>query len=74
LIVGAANPAIAQEVDAGNEFLIRTWDARNGLPGGTFVLAIQRTDDGYLWMATRKGLVRFDGVRFVVFDSQRRNQ
>ncbi len=40
------------------------------LPQST-VLGIQQTRDGYLWLATYEGLVRFDGVRFVVFDRQR---
>ena len=42
------------------------WTARDGLPvdGLTDVL---QTRDGYLWIATWDGLVRFDGVRFAVF-------
>src|SRR5689334_3820515 len=39
----------------------------NGLPSNA-VLAILQSRDGYLWMTTRGGLVRFDGVRFQVFD------
>jgi signal transduction histidine kinase/ligand-binding sensor domain-containing protein len=35
------------------------------------VLGILQTRDGYLWLGTYEGLVRFDGVRFVVFDRQR---
>ncbi len=35
------------------------------------VLSILQTRDGYLWLGTYEGLVRFDGVRFVVFDRQR---
>ena len=29
---------------------------------------LARTPDGYLWLGTAEGLVRFDGVRFTVFD------
>src|SRR5215813_8950326 len=43
------------------------WTADNGLPQNT-VRAIVQTRDGYLWMTTFDGLVRFDGVRFTVFD------
>ena len=34
------------------------------------VTAICQTHDGYLWLATYSGLVRFDGVRFVIFTTQ----
>jgi ligand-binding sensor domain-containing protein/signal transduction histidine kinase len=33
------------------------------------VTAVVQTHDGYLWLGTYHGLVRFDGVRFTVFDS-----
>jgi signal transduction histidine kinase/ligand-binding sensor domain-containing protein len=39
----------------------------NGLPYNA-PLAVLQGSDGYLWFTTRKGLVRFDGVRFQVFD------
>ena len=32
------------------------------------VTAIAQTADGYLWLTTNDGLVRFDGVRFTVFN------
>lgn len=51
------------------EFLIRNWDTRSGLPSAT-VTAIQRTADGFLWIGTRQGLVRFDGAQFRTFDSR----
>ena len=44
------------------------WSTRDGLPQAT-VGAIAQTTDGYIWLATEEGLVRFDGVRFTVFDS-----
>src|SRR5690242_12921529 len=54
---------------AAPEFVIRSWDARDGLPIGA-ITDIERTRNGYLWLATKKGLVRFDGARFKLFDSQ----
>jgi len=39
------------------------WTAPEGLKGST--RAIVQTPDGYLWLGTEFGLVRFDGVRFV---------
>ena len=45
------------------------WTVRDGyLPGGAISLA--QTDDGYLWIGTLSGLVRFDGVRFVRWGSR----
>ncbi len=41
-----------------------TWNAQNGLPGEA-VYQILQTRDGYLWLRTSAGVVRFDGVRFV---------
>ena len=43
------------------------WSTDEGLPQNT-VSAILQTRDGYLWLATAGGLVRFDGLRFTVFD------
>src|SRR5882724_9389753 len=43
-----------------------SWTLQEGvLPGTPTVMA--QTADGYLWVGTRTGLVRFDGVRFVPF-------
>jgi signal transduction histidine kinase/ligand-binding sensor domain-containing protein len=39
------------------------WGAERGFPGGP-VYAIAQTADGYLWIGTEKGLVRFDGLSF----------
>jgi PAS domain S-box-containing protein len=49
------------------EHVLESWQSDRGLPQNT-VFAIARTTDGYLWLGTEEGLVRFDGVRFVVTD------
>jgi signal transduction histidine kinase/ligand-binding sensor domain-containing protein len=42
------------------------WTVQDGaLPGSPTDMA--QTTDGYIWVGTRGGLVRFDGVRFVPF-------
>src|SRR5215471_12295179 len=51
------------------EFFFRNWDMQDGLPDST-VKAIAQTLDGYLWVGTRAGLARFDGVHFRVFTSE----
>jgi len=45
------------------------WNSDAGLPQNTIETIVQ-TRDGYLWIGTEEGLVRFDGVRFVVSDRQ----
>jgi ligand-binding sensor domain-containing protein len=44
------------------------WQSENGMPSST-VLAVVQTSDGYIWMGTFGGLVRFDGVQFTTFNS-----
>jgi ligand-binding sensor domain-containing protein/signal transduction histidine kinase len=46
-----------------SQYLRERWTADNNFPGGA-VDAIRQTADGYLWLGTEKGLVRFDGVNF----------
>jgi signal transduction histidine kinase/ligand-binding sensor domain-containing protein len=49
------------------EYIHQVWQSAQGLPQNS-VLSIAQTPDGYLWLGTEEGLVRFDGVRFTVFD------
>lgn len=41
------------------------WDVEKGFLGGT-VNAICQSQDGYLWIGTERGLVRFDGFNFTL--------
>ena len=50
-------------------YQIDVWRADDGLPQSS-VTSIVQTSDGYLWLGTQNGLVRFDGVRFTVFDER----
>jgi signal transduction histidine kinase/ligand-binding sensor domain-containing protein len=50
------------------QFRFDTWTTDNGLPQAS-VNAILQTRDGYLWLATFGGLVRFDGLRFQIFNT-----
>ena len=45
----------------------QSWGMENGLPQNT-VQALAQTRDGYIWLGTEVGLVRFDGNSFAVFD------
>jgi ligand-binding sensor domain-containing protein/signal transduction histidine kinase len=48
------------------QFRSRTWTVEEGLPHNQ-VQAIAQTRDGYLWLGTRDGLARFDGMQFTIF-------
>jgi ligand-binding sensor domain-containing protein/signal transduction histidine kinase len=51
-----------------SQYLREQWTTDNNFPGGA-IDAITQTADGYLWMGTEKGLVRFDGVNFRLISS-----
>ncbi len=48
------------------QYLREEWHSDRGFPGGS-VTAIAQTSDGYLWIGTEHGLVRFDGMNFRSF-------
>jgi ligand-binding sensor domain-containing protein/two-component sensor histidine kinase len=50
-------------------FTRKVWQTQNGLPEQT-VQAFAQTPDHYLWIGTTGGLLRFDGARLTVFDSE----
>jgi signal transduction histidine kinase/ligand-binding sensor domain-containing protein/CheY-like chemotaxis protein len=50
-----------------SQYVRETWDATDGLVQNTLQVVLQ-TRDGYIWLGTEAGLVRFDGVRFTTFD------
>lgn len=48
-------------------YIRQTWMMENGLPQNT-VTALIQTRQGFVWLGTEAGLVRFDGIGFKVFD------
>lgn len=50
-----------------SQYVLNSWQISDGLPQNSS-MAIEQTQDGYLWIGTQEGLARFDGVRFTVFD------
>jgi signal transduction histidine kinase len=63
VLAAAASPAGEAEL----QYRVTRWTVENGLPQSS-IKALAQTRDGYLWVGTLKGLARFDGVRFKVFD------
>ncbi|MDB6020542.1 MAG: Two component regulator, sensor protein [Pedosphaera sp.] len=47
----------------------RTWQMDEGLPQNS-VETLTQSKEGYLWLGTQRGLARFDGIQFKVFDAQ----
>jgi ligand-binding sensor domain-containing protein/signal transduction histidine kinase len=66
LLLGGEALAATNSTALEEGLVIRSWGTEAGLPQNT-VNAIAQTPDGYLWVGTRDGLARFDGVRFTVF-------
>lgn len=69
LLLATGWPAWGAGMTTAADFIIRTWNRQEGLPP-TVINGIQRAPNGYLWLATQRGLVRFDGERFKLFDAQ----
>jgi len=63
---------VGAEANAGGSarFTIDVWDSDSAiaLNDGGAVIALVQGRDGFLWLGTLNGLIRFDGVRFTVFD------
>src|ERR1700760_385511 len=55
--------ALDPSLDA-SQYAHTAWRVRDGFAKG-FIYAIAQTPDGYLWLGTEFGLLRFDGVRAV---------
>ncbi|MDB6015923.1 MAG: hypothetical protein JWR19_412 [Pedosphaera sp.] len=60
VLFALVSPVLAEDE---NPYFSRIWLAEDGLPDNR-VVGLAQTSDGYLWVATQGGLVRFDGVRF----------
>jgi signal transduction histidine kinase/ligand-binding sensor domain-containing protein len=55
-------------IDTKAQFRFDSWTTDNGLPQAS-ITSILQTRDGFLWFATFGGLVRYDGLRFQVFNT-----
>jgi ligand-binding sensor domain-containing protein/serine phosphatase RsbU (regulator of sigma subunit) len=53
-----------------SQYSVQVWDIEAGLPGNA-VYDIFQTKDGYLWIGTQNGLVRFDGINFELFNREK---
>jgi len=68
-LLSLAAPAQAASLVRDEEFILRNWDTEDGLPSST-ANSMARDRQGYLWLATWRGLARFDGNRWEVFNQR----
>jgi len=69
IAIGPIDAARAMDPDrALSQYIRDRWEKSSGLAAGP-VYGVTQTRDGYLWIAAEKGLVRFDGFRFSLFQA-----
>lgn len=66
ILMGSAHASL-DPANAITQYVHSVWQTDTGLPQNS-VTSIAQTPDGYLWLGTESGLVRFDGAKFSVFD------
>jgi len=55
------------------QYRYTSWTERDGLPSA-IIYSMAQTTDGYLWLATAVGLVRFDGIHFLLWRPKDKEQ
>lgn len=63
ILIGSARSQTLQDMD----FILTRYGMEHGLPQNTINDMLQ-AKNGYIWLATFGGLVRFDGNSFTTFD------
>ncbi len=63
----AGRASVPAATPANSRFAVQVKETDDGLPHPS-VIAMTQTRDGYLWLGTLNGLVRYDGFSFRVFD------
>ncbi len=56
-------PLRAEDAAPAGAYTLKVWETDDGLPHNSIAGVVQRRD-GFLWIATQGGLVRFDGLQF----------
>jgi signal transduction histidine kinase/ligand-binding sensor domain-containing protein len=73
IALGAGRARALDPHAALGQYGFQSWQTDSGLPQNT-VHAIVQGRDGFLWIATEGGLVRFDGVEFAVMTHANTNR
>jgi len=64
--------SISSSFAQNKDWLFKIFDVNNGL-SSLYVLSIAQDTQGYIWMGTRNGLSRFDGLKFVNYHTRFRD-
>jgi hypothetical protein len=64
---GVNATSLTNDLD-GRSWVHESWTVKDGLPVNS-INSLLQDRAGYIWAATFDGLVRFDGIRFTVFNS-----
>lgn len=70
VLTGIAQPPLISEksLQVNTSYVVQTWNSENGLPQNT-VMRIFQAKDGFLWIATFNGLLRYDGQVFKLYNT-----
>ena len=64
-----ALPALAKKQEPPlSDYIVTSWTIKDGL-SSSIIWALAQDADGYLWLGTNGGLIRFDGVQFSTLSS-----
>jgi diguanylate cyclase (GGDEF)-like protein len=66
VLAAPSSPAPVPSAPTSQKYSVTGWDTERGLPSNA-VLDILQASDGYLWIASYQGLIRFDGASFKMF-------
>lgn len=64
MMVLAALARASEPADSFADYTVLSWTENDGLPSSN-ILSLTQDADGYIWLGTNEGVVRFDGTRFV---------
>ncbi|MGE5798083.1 MAG: two-component regulator propeller domain-containing protein, partial [Ignavibacteria bacterium] len=70
LIIVLSLPLVPQKKinKAISQYVHQYWMTEDGLPLNS-ITSITQTKDGYIWLGSKGGVIRFDGVNFTLFNT-----
>ena len=63
VLLGTGKLPAAELTPVDDSYSARAWRSEDGLPENR-VIGVAQSPDGFLWVATQGGVLRFDGIRF----------